>query len=91
MQALEQMRYESEQVIRIFLNQIFLLILHPPSPQDGQFRAELYILSWKTYFKPLVTHIQLRKYHFSIKNQKKFLGKIVPMVRQFWGRKTLRW
>ena len=54
MQALEQMRYESERVIRIFLNQIFLLILHPPSPQDGQFRAELYILSWKTYFKPTI-------------------------------------
>ena len=55
------MRYEYERVIRIVLNLKILLILHPPSPQDSQFREELYILSWKTYFKPLVIYIQLRK------------------------------
>ena len=34
----------------------------------------------KTYFKPLIIHIQLRKYLSNIKNKKKIFGKIVPMV-----------
>ena len=55
-------------------------LFHIPSPQNGQFWEEFYILTEKTYFKPLIIHNQLRKYLSNIKNKKKIFGKIVPMV-----------
>ena len=76
------MRDKSERVICIFWNPKILLIFHPPSSQNPQFWAEFYILPWKTYLKPIVIHIQLRKYHFNIRNQKNFFGEIVHVVRQ---------